>query len=112
MTKLKIDLHVHTNHSDSMSSVKKIIEAAREKHLDGIAITDHGTTTALAQALKLAPDLIVISGIEVEAVEGHILVLGVKNAPQKGLRAVEVAEYARQNGGIIIIPHPNINICI
>jgi len=107
MTKLKIDLHVHTNHSDSMSSVEKIIEAARERHLDGIAITDHGTTSAFAQATKLAPDLIIIPGMEVEAMEGHILILGVKDAPSKGLRAVEVAEYARQKGGIVIIPHPN-----
>ena len=108
MPRLKIDLHVHTNHSDSTSSVEKIIEVARERHLDGIAITDHETVIASAYTSRLAPDLIIIPGVEIETTEGHILVLGVKNPPTKGLNAVEVAEYARKKGGIIIIPHPNI----
>ncbi|MDQ1279549.1 MAG: hypothetical protein QG670_811 [Thermoproteota archaeon] len=105
--KLKIDLHVHTNHSDAITSVGEVVEAARLRHLDGIAITDHGTTSAFAQAQKLAPDLIVIQGMEVESREGHILVLGVKEAPPKDLEATEVAKYARQKGGVIIIAHPN-----
>jgi predicted metal-dependent phosphoesterase TrpH len=108
MTTLKIDFHVHTNDSDSISSVEKIIGAARQKRLDGIAITDHETTSAFAQATKLAPDLIIILGMEVETMEGHILILGVEDVPPKGLSAVEVAEYARQKGGVVIIPHPNI----
>lgn len=108
MPKLKIDLHIHTNHSDATSTVEKIIEVAREKHLDGIAITDHETITASAYASSLAPDLLIIPGVEIETDEGHILVLGVRNPPTKGLSAVEVAEYTRKNGGIIIVPHPNI----
>lgn len=107
MMKLKIDLHVHTNHSDAITSVKEVVEAARLRHLDGIAITDHGTTSAFALAEKLAPDLIVIRGMEVQSKEGHILVLGVEEAPPKGLGAAEVAKYARQKGGVIIIAHPN-----
>lgn len=34
MLELKIDLHVHTNHSDSISSVEEVVDSARTKKLD------------------------------------------------------------------------------
>ena len=108
MPRLKIDLHVHTNHSDSTSSVKKILEAARERGLDGIAVTDHSMINACAEASTSAPDLVIIPGVEVETDEGHVLVLGVKNPPPKGTSIDEVVEYAEQEGGVIVIPHPSL----
>jgi len=82
--------------------------SARKKKLDGIAITDHGTMTAVPIALKKAQDLIIIPGIEVETADGHILVLGLKESVPKGLNSIEVAEYARNEGCVIIIAHPNV----
>lgn len=108
MLELKIDLHVHTNHSDSISSVEEVLEAARKKKLDGVAITDHDTMTGVEEALNHAHGLLLIPGIEVGTVEGHILILGLKKPPLKGLSAVEVAEYARKEGGVVIIAHPHV----
>jgi predicted metal-dependent phosphoesterase TrpH len=108
MLELKIDLHVHTNHSDSISSLEAVVDSARMKELDGIAITDHDTMTALDKPLKRNQDLILLPGVEVETREGHILILGLKKPPPKGLSAIEVAEYTRKKGGVVIIAHPNI----
>ena len=108
MPKLKIDLHVHTNHSDSTSSLEKVLEAAKKRNLDGIALTDHETVTASTYASELDSGMIVIPGVEVETVEGHILVLGIKNPPPKNLSVAETIDFARKEGGITIIPHPSI----
>ena len=40
---LKIDLHTHSTYSDGLARPEYILEGAREKGLDGLAITDHHT---------------------------------------------------------------------
>jgi predicted metal-dependent phosphoesterase TrpH len=52
--------------------------------------------------------MIMISGVEAETIEGHILVLGIKNPPPKKLSVAETIEFARKEGGITIVPHPGI----
>lgn len=42
----KIDLHIHTNKSDGLLSPKEIIEEAKRKHVQTIAIADHDTVDA------------------------------------------------------------------
>jgi len=66
MLELKICLHIHTNHSDSISSVEEVVDSARTKKLDGIAITDHNTMAALDDPLICNQDLILIPGVEVK----------------------------------------------
>ncbi|MFX1295976.1 MAG: PHP domain-containing protein [Promethearchaeota archaeon] len=41
----KIDLHVHTTYSDGTMTIKEAIQAAKEKKLNFLAITDHFTTS-------------------------------------------------------------------
>ena len=108
MLELKIDLHVHTNHSDSVSSMKEVLDSAKTKKLDGIAVTDHDTMAALDDPLICNHDLIVIPGVEVQTCEGHLLVLGLKKPPPKGYNAIEVADFARKKGSVVIIAHPNV----
>lgn len=71
---LKIDMHVHTNHSDGMSDVSSILKKARKKGI-GIAITDHNTIDGVIEAYKIKEknDLI-IPGIELHSKAGpHFL---------------------------------------
>ncbi|MCX5687404.1 MAG: PHP domain-containing protein [Candidatus Omnitrophica bacterium] len=63
------DLHVHTNISDSTFSPEKVIELAKLKDLDAIAITDHDTCAAIAPAIRLAKHtgVEIIPGVELTA---------------------------------------------
>lgn len=108
MPSLKIDLHVHTSRSDSSSAIEEILGAARKRGLDGVAITDHGTARSWTSASRPTSDLLIIPGLEVTTKSGHLLVLGMKNPPPKGLDPVAVSEYAKRKGGVVIVPHPNI----
>jgi predicted metal-dependent phosphoesterase TrpH len=108
--KLKIDLHVHTNHSDGNGSVKEVLMAAYKRGLNGIAITDHETTKGFFEAKDYAKKLklIVIPGFELKTDAGHILALGVKWNPWGKRHAIyeEAVKWLRSEGGISIIAHP------
>ncbi|MFA5577200.1 MAG: PHP domain-containing protein [Tissierellaceae bacterium] len=77
---MKFDLHVHTNHSDGLFSPEEVVDLAVEKNLNGIAITDHDTITAIEPAIihgKNYEGFTVIPGIEFSSThlreEIHIL---------------------------------------
>jgi len=88
--------------------VEEVVDSARTKKWDGIAITDHDTMAALDDPLICNQDLILLPGVEVETWEGLVLVLGLKKPPPKGFSAIEVAEHARKKSGVVIIAHPSI----
>jgi len=107
---MKFDLHIHSTYSDGHADVKEIIKAAKRRGLDGIALTDHDTMRGIPVARKYIRDrrldLILIPGIEVTTSEGHLLVLGVDEAPEKKLSPEETIEMAHDLGGIADVPHP------
>ena len=108
---MKFDLHVHSDHSkDSKSSHDDILEAARNRGLEGLAICDHDTIEGgLAceiRALELGLEISVIPGVEVTSSKGHILVLGVREDIEPLLSPEETIRRARKLGGTVIIPHP------
>ena len=105
---LKIDLHVHTWYSDSTGSVKAVLEVARRKGLDGIAITDHDTLRGAYEALERRGRLIVIPGEEVKTAQGEILALGVKRLIPKNLSINEAIWRTHTQGGLVVIPHPTV----
>lgn len=62
----KCDLHTHSISSDGRFSPKEIIEMAKKKNLNYIALTDHDTMTGISEAMEIANELNVnfIPGIE------------------------------------------------
>jgi 3',5'-nucleoside bisphosphate phosphatase len=64
-----IDLHAHTTHSDGSASPKELIERANAKGARSIAVTDHDTVDAFAEARAAADRFGVefIPGIEISA---------------------------------------------
>lgn len=64
-----VDLHTHTTHSDGSASPLELVERAHSKGARAIAITDHDTVSALAQARAAADRVGVefVAGIELSA---------------------------------------------
>jgi len=108
---LRIDLHVHTVFSgDASISPKMLVEKLHAHPLvKGLAVTDHDTIRGYLEVRKLAKayeGLLVIPGIEVSVTEGHLNVLGVEEEPRYPLTAEEVVDFAKERGGVTIVPHP------
>jgi hypothetical protein len=107
---LKIDLHIHTQYSeDCRTPLSEVIQHAKNRGLNGVAITDHDTVRG---ALKLArsKDFLVIPGIEVSSLQGHILGLNITESIPPKLHISETVERIRRLGGIAVIAHPSVVI--
>ena len=104
---LKIDLHVHTCYShDAVTTLKEVVTYSKKRGLDGVAITDHDTLTG---ALKLQnSDLIVIPGIEITTLRGHLLALNVTTLIPAKLDINETIQRIHEAGGIAVAPHPTV----
>ena len=105
--RIRIDMHLHTRASfDCLSDPYRVLEAAQNRGVQRIAITDHN---CLAMALDMAkefPDS-VIPGEEVSTAEGiDVIGLYIKEEIPKGIPAKEVCRIIGEQGGIVYLPHP------
>ncbi|MBL8152543.1 MAG: PHP domain-containing protein [Anaerolineae bacterium] len=74
----RIDLHLHSSASDGHLRPAELVESARQRHLNAIALTDHDTTAGIAEAVTAAQGFpVIIPAIELTATdhnrEIHIL---------------------------------------
>ncbi len=104
---IKLDLHVHSKYSeDGIGTPKELIKSLKKKGLQGMAITDHNNIEGCIKTLKIAPkDFIVIPGIEISTLDGHILALNVKKKIPRKLSIEETVDIIIDEGGIPIVPH-------
>src|SRR6476661_10656217 len=63
------DLHTHSTFSDGTATPSENVALARERGLEGIAVTDHDTTDGWGEALDAASgsDLRIVPGVELSA---------------------------------------------
>lgn len=54
---MKCDLHIHTDKSDGILSPSQIVELAKQRGLDCIAVTDHDTVAGVAEARARAKEV-------------------------------------------------------
>ncbi len=82
---LKGDLHAHTKATDGRNTIKEMVEAARQRGFEYLAITDHSRRLAMAHGLdpkrlfeqleeidrlnEASPGLTILKGIEVDILE-------------------------------------------
>lgn len=102
---LKIDLHVHTCYSyDAVTTLGEVGAYSKKRGLDGIAITDHDT---LRGALKLTreSELIIIPGVEITTLQGHVLALNITTPIPPRLGLSETIQKIHDAGGIAVAPH-------
>lgn len=105
----KADLHIHSNHSDGVASIPKIMDHVQNKtDLKVIAITDHNTIEGalFAKSLEDMYDIQVIVGEEVSSRAGHVIGLFLESSIPAGLSAHETIARINEQNGIAIIPHP------
>ncbi|MGB9778407.1 MAG: PHP domain-containing protein [Candidatus Bathyarchaeales archaeon] len=103
---LKIDLHIHTNNSyDSIIKPEEVVFYAQKRGLDGVAITDHDKIDC---AFKMAKEtrFLIIPGIEISSLSGHVLALNIQEPVQKGLSVDETVDRIHSLGGIAVACHP------
>jgi len=103
---LKIDLHVHTHFSyDSLITPEELISYAKKRGLDGLAVTDHDRIDC---ALKMAKetDFLIIPGIEISSLHGHLIGLNLQERIPRGLSVDETVDKIHDAGGIAVACHP------
>lgn len=106
--RFSVDFHVHTKYSfDSVMPPKLVIETARRRGLDGVAIVDHDTIAGAIATLEANKhdDFLVIPGIEVKSDLGDVIALYVRR-DIKSRAFGEVIEEIHEQGGIAYVPHP------
>lgn len=85
----KIDLHIHTNYSDGLLSPKEVLELAKERGYDVIAITDHDNLGGYRAAKNLAETngIELIPGVEISSFhkgrDVHILAYNIDTENEK-----------------------------
>ena len=103
---LKIDLHVHSCYSnDSIITPEELVFYAKEHGLDAVAVTDHDRIDG---ALKIAEerDFLIIPGIEISSLNGHIIGLNVHEVIPPKLGVDETVDKIHEAGGIAVACHP------
>ncbi len=130
----KLDLHTHTPASKCYlrkdQTADQIVQAAIEKGLSAIAVTDHNTAEWIDMMKNAAKDkgLVIFPGVELSLEQGHIVALFDPSAKQKDVEGLlggldikpnefgrsdtvctktvyEVVEKIHERGGLAILAH-------
>jgi len=109
----KIDHHLHTTRYSPDSSIDpyELLERAVELRLDAVVITEHDAlwpADELAELQSRSERLLVLSGVEVSAREGHFLVYGLPDleAVQPGIHLRELLNVVDTHQAAIVAAHP------
>ncbi len=116
----KADTHLHTQYSgfsklgvmkfpESVLSPAMQVDKGRKNGMDVIAITDHDETAAAFIAQEYAKkfdDIEVIVGEEVTTHDGEVIGLFLTERIPEDLPIEETVDIIREQGGLVIAPHP------
>jgi predicted metal-dependent phosphoesterase TrpH len=110
---VKIDHHLHTTRYSPDSSIEpeELIERAVEHGLDAVVITEHDaqwTSDELDDLSARANGLVVLSGVEVSAREGHFLVYGLPDFEEvaSGIHLRDLIKVVKIHQAAIVAAHP------
>lgn len=103
-------IHVHTSRSDGTGTVEEVAAAAARAGLHFIVFTDHGDGTRAPDPPQYRDGVLCIDAVEVSTRDGHVLGLGLPQAPYPlGGDARDLLEDIARLGGFAIAAHPHSN---
>jgi hypothetical protein len=117
------DLHVHSGHSDGTCAaeageriacpVYRVLETARERGLDFIALTDHNTTSQFDELRALQPEfapMLLLGGRELTTFQGHANIIGASQPIdfRIGAGRTMAAALREARPGFVMINHPSL----
>jgi predicted metal-dependent phosphoesterase TrpH len=107
MSKIKVDMHTHSEYSpDSRTPLRSQAAAIKAAGLNVVCATDHNTIEGALRLRELADGFRVIVGEEVSSRDGEIIGLFLDKAVPRGLSAEETITRIRDQGGLVSVPHP------
>ncbi len=99
-------VHIHTVRSDGGGTVDEVAAAASRAGLRFVVVTDHGDGTRVPDPPVYRHGVLVVDGVEVTTFDGHVLALGIGQAPYRlGGRGVDVVDDINRLGGFAIAAH-------
>lgn len=103
---LTVELHCHTCFSpDSLLRPDQLVEQARRRGLDRVAVTDHNTIGGALACAELDPERVIV-GEEIQTRQGELLAYYVEEEVPAGLSPAEAIRRLRQQGALISVSHP------
>jgi 3',5'-nucleoside bisphosphate phosphatase len=113
---MKIDLQIHTDHSDGRDTPKQIVSDAHSGKLDVIAITDHDIVSAVditsaeasAYGMKVIPGVEITTGYRGQPI--HVLGYCIDTDHPELLSFLNAINEYRKNYFISLIPEINKNL--
>ena len=107
MSKVKVDMHTHSEYSpDSRTPLSRQAAAVKAAGLNVICSTDHNTIEGALRLREMADGFRVIVGEEVSSRDGEIVGLFLEKPVPRDLSAEETIKRIHDQGGIVSIPHP------
>ena len=106
---LRLDLHVHSRASkDAKGTLQELAVVAKERGLDGFAVTDHNVLPDLEELRSVQEETgcLLIPGMEISSIEGHILAIGVRVDIPRGQSMQETIHAIHRAGGVAVPSHP------
>ena len=105
-----IDLHTHSypRSDDSFMSVDELIEAAKDRGLDGVCLTEHDAfwSEEEIRTLSRRHGFLVLGGAELNTDAGHVLVFGLDRYEFGMHKPPVLRARVDQVNGVIIGAHP------
>ncbi|MBI2953266.1 MAG: PHP domain-containing protein [Chloroflexi bacterium] len=86
-------------------SLETILNVARRRGIDCLAITDHNTTLSAREMKAIAP-LSIIVGEEIKTTRGEIIGLFLERDIPPRLSPEETVSRIKEQGGLVCVPHP------
>jgi predicted metal-dependent phosphoesterase TrpH len=103
---MKADLHAHTHFSrDALTSVSTFARRYAQAGIDCVAVSDHNNIDG-ALAVRSEAAFRVIVSEEIKSSEGEIIGLFLQETIRKGLTPEDTVRAIREQGGLVLIPHP------